>query len=84
MNPSDPNPSDPNPNRAMPDAGRRKALGCLAAWPVVTRIFKAEWAVDWSGVALLVLGAAVLAALGGLLATLHALAKRPAAALRTE
>ena len=59
-------------------------LGCLAAWPVVTRIFKAEWAVDWSGVALLVLGAAVLAALGGLLATLHALAKRPAAALRTE
>lgn len=59
-------------------------LGCLAAWPVVTRIFKAEWAVDWSGVALLVLGAAVLAALGGLLATFHALAKRPAAALRTE
>jgi len=32
VNPSDPNPSDPNPNRAMPDAGRRKALGCLAAW----------------------------------------------------
>lgn len=60
------------------------ALGCLAAWPVVTLVFKAEWAVDWSGVVLLVLGAAVLAALGGLLATLHALAKRPAAALRSE
>lgn len=60
------------------------ALGCLAAWPVVTQVFKADWAVDWSGVVLLVLGAAVLAALGGLLATLHALAKRPAAALRSE
>lgn len=59
-------------------------LGCLAAWPVVTRVFKADWAVDWSGVALLVLGASVLAALGGFFATLHALAKRPAAALRTE
>lgn len=26
------NPSDQNPNRNAPDAGRRKALGCLAAW----------------------------------------------------
>ncbi|MET3525096.1 ABC transporter permease [Phenylobacterium koreense] len=59
-------------------------LGCLAAWPVVTQIFKAQWAVDWSGVFLLVFGAALLAGLGGLFATLHALAKRPAAALRTE
>lgn len=60
------------------------ALGCFAAWPVVTQIFKAQWAVDWSGVFLLVFGAALLAALGGLLATLHALARPPAAALRTE
>lgn len=59
-------------------------LGCLAAWPVVTQIFKAQWAVDWSGVFLLVFGAALLAALGGLFATLHALARRPAASLRTE
>ena len=59
-------------------------LGALAAWPVVTQVFKADWAVDWSGVAALVLGAALLAALGGLLASLHALAKRPAAALRAE
>lgn len=60
------------------------ALGCLAAWPVVTQVFKAEWAVDWSGVFLLVFSAALLAGLGGLLATLHALARPPAAALRTE
>jgi len=59
-------------------------LGAVAAWPVVTQVFKADWAVDWSGVAALVLGAALLAGLGGLLASLHALAKRPAAALRTE
>lgn len=59
-------------------------LGALAAWPIVTQVFKADWAVDWSGVAALVLGAALLAALGGLLASLHALAKRPAAALRAE
>lgn len=60
------------------------ALGAVAAWPVVTQVFKADWAVDWSGVALLVFGAALLAGLGGLAASLHALAKRPAAALRTE
>lgn len=60
------------------------ALGCLAAWPVVTLVFKADWAVDWTGVAALVGGAAVMAGLGGVLASLHALAKRPAAALRAE
>ena len=59
-------------------------LGAIAAWPVVTQVFKADWAVDWTGVAALILGAALLAGLGGLLASLHALAKRPAAALRTE
>ena len=60
------------------------ALGALAAWPVVTQVFKAQWAVDWSGVFLLVSGAALLAGLGGVAASLHALARRPAAALRTE
>ncbi len=60
------------------------ALGCLAAWPVVTLVFKADWAVDWTGVAALVGGAALMAGLGGVLASLHALAKRPAAALRAE
>ncbi len=59
-------------------------LGCLAAWPVVTLVFKADWAVDWTGVGALVGGAALLAGLGGVLASLHALAKRPAAALRAE
>lgn len=60
------------------------ALGCLAAWPVVTLVFKADWAVDWTGVVAIVFGAALLAGLGGLLATLQALAKRPAATLRAE
>ncbi|MFN3513384.1 MAG: ABC transporter permease [Phenylobacterium sp.] len=60
------------------------ALGAVAAWPVVTQVFKADWAVDWSGVAALVAASAVLAGLGGLLAALQALARRPAATLRAE
>ncbi|MDP3852494.1 ABC transporter permease [Phenylobacterium sp.] len=59
-------------------------LGAIAAWPVVTLVFKADWAIDWGGVAALVGGAALLAGLGGLLASLQALAKRPADALRAE
>lgn len=60
------------------------ALGYAAAWPVVVLVFKAHWSVDWSGVAALVGGAALIAALGGLAASLQALSKRPAAALRAE
>lgn len=59
-------------------------LGAVAAWPVVTQVFKSDWAMDWTGVAALVAGAALLAGLGGLLASLQALAKRPAATLRAE
>jgi len=40
--------------------------------------------VDWSGVAALVGAAMLLAGLGGLLAALRALAKRPAPVLRAE
>jgi putative ABC transport system permease protein len=60
------------------------ALGYAAAWPVVVRVFKAQWSVDWAGVAALVGGAAALAALGGLLAAAQALSQRPAGALRSE
>lgn len=60
------------------------ALGYAAAWPVVVLVFKAHWSVDWSGVAALVGGAALIAAVGGLAASLQALSKRPAAALRAE
>jgi putative ABC transport system permease protein len=60
------------------------ALGYLAAWPVVVRIFEVHWSVDWQGVAALTGGAAVLAGIGGLLAALQALSKRPAPALRAE
>ncbi|WP_304176223.1 ABC transporter permease [Phenylobacterium aquaticum] len=58
-------------------------LGYLAAWPVVTLVFKAHWSVDWAGVCALVAGAALIAGLGGLAASLQALSKRPAEALRT-
>jgi putative ABC transport system permease protein len=60
------------------------ALGCAAAWPVVTKTFQIPWSVDWAGVAALVGGAALLAAIGGLIAAFQALAKRPAPALRAE
>jgi putative ABC transport system permease protein len=59
-------------------------LGYAAAWPVVVKVFEAEWSVDWTGVVTIILGAAALAAGGGLLAALHALAKRPAPVLRAE
>ena len=57
-------------------------LGVAAAWPVVVEVFQATWSVDWGGVAALVLGAVLLAGIGGTLAALHALAKRPAPVLR--
>lgn len=58
-------------------------LGAAAAWPVVVKVFEARWAVDWSGVAALIAGAALLTGLGGLIAALQALAQRPAPVLRT-
>ena len=60
------------------------ALGYAAAWPVVTKVFRIGWAVDWSGVAALVGGATLLAAGGGLVAAFVALAQRPAPVLRAE
>jgi putative ABC transport system permease protein len=57
-------------------------IGALAAWPVVTQVFEAEWSVDWTGVALLLGGAAAVAGAGGVLAALQALSKRPAPVLR--
>jgi putative ABC transport system permease protein len=60
------------------------ALGYAAAWPVVVKVFEAEWSVDWAGVAALLAGAAVVAGLGGLAAAFQALSKRPAPALRAD
>ena len=60
------------------------ALGYAAAWPVVVRVFEAQWSVDWGGVAALLGGASGLAALGGLMAAFQALSRRPAPALRSE
>jgi putative ABC transport system permease protein len=58
------------------------ALGYAAAWPVVVKVFEAHWRVDGAGLAALLIGAATLAGLGGLLAAFQALSKRPAPALR--
>lgn len=60
------------------------ALGLLAAWPVVVKVFEASWSIDWAGVFALVGAAAGIALLGGVLAALQALSKRPAPVLRSE
>ena len=60
------------------------ALGFAAAWPVVVKVFEASWSVDWSGVMVLLAGAAGLSTAGGLLAAALALAQRPAPVLRAE
>jgi putative ABC transport system permease protein len=60
------------------------ALGGAAAWPVVTRVFRIDWSVDWSGVVALVAGAAAVAGIGGLVAAFVALSGRPAPVLRAE
>jgi putative ABC transport system permease protein len=60
------------------------AFGAAAAWPVVVKVFQARWSVDWTGVAALTGGAAVLTGAGGALAALQALARRPAPVLRGE
>jgi putative ABC transport system permease protein len=60
------------------------ALGYVAAWPVVVKVFRVHWGVDWQGLGALLGAAALLAALGGLIAAFHALAKRPAPALRAD
>jgi putative ABC transport system permease protein len=58
------------------------ALGYAAAWPVVTQVFSAHWSVDWTGVVVLVAGAAAVAGAGGLVAAIIALSRRPAPVLR--
>ena len=60
------------------------ALGYAAAWPVVVKVFKAQWSLDWAGVAALLAAAALVSGAGGLLAAFQALSKRPAPALRAD
>ncbi|CAN5534340.1 FtsX-like permease family protein [soil metagenome] len=60
------------------------ALGFAAAWPVVVKVFEASWSVDWSGVIILLAGAAGLSTAGGLLAAALAMAQRPAPVLRAD
>jgi putative ABC transport system permease protein len=60
------------------------ALGFAAAWPVVVKVFEATWSVDWRGVLILMVGAAALAMVGGLIAAALALSQRPAPVLRGD
>ena len=60
------------------------ALGYAASWPIVVKVFETAWSVDWAGVAVLIIGAAGLATIGGLLAALAVLSRRPAPILRSE
>jgi putative ABC transport system permease protein len=60
------------------------ALGFAAAWPVVVKVFEATWSVDWRGVLILMVGAAGLAMIGGLIAAALALSQRPAPVLRGD
>lgn len=59
------------------------ALGYAAAWPVVVLVFRATWRFDWTGVLALAATSTALAVASGLLAAAQALARRPAAALKT-
>ena len=59
-------------------------LGAAGAWPVVTLAFKATWSMNWTGVVLLLASATGVAALGGGVAALHALSRRPAPVLRSD
>lgn len=59
-------------------------LGFAAAWPVVVKVFEADWSVDWGGVLVLLAGAASLATIGGLIAAGLALSQRPAPVLRGD
>jgi len=60
------------------------ALGAAGAWPIVTLVFKAQWSLDWGGIILLLAGATGLAGLGGGIAAVQALSKRPAPVLRAQ
>lgn len=59
-------------------------IGAAGAWPVVTLVFKTTWSVDWTGIVLLMIGATAVAAVGGGIAAIHALSRRPAPVLRSN
>ncbi len=59
-------------------------IGGAAAWPVVVKVFEASWSIDWGGVAALIGAVALLTGVGGLIAALQALARRPAPVLRAD
>ncbi len=64
--------------------GSGAALGALAAWPIVTLVFKFGWSVDWPALASVLVAVAVLCAAAGAAAAGVALSARPAATLRAR
>lgn len=59
-------------------------LGTAAAWPVVVKVFKFGWSVDWAALAVMLAGVGAFCALSGAIAATAALAHRPAPTLRAE
>ena len=59
------------------------ALGSLAGWYAIVRVFELAWAPDWGVVGVTLLAGALVTLVLGLLGALPALAARPAQALRT-
>jgi putative ABC transport system permease protein len=60
------------------------ALGAAAAYPVVTAVFHTRWAIDWSGIVVILAAVAAAAAVAGGIGAYLALARRPAPVLRAE
>jgi putative ABC transport system permease protein len=59
-------------------------LGAAAAWPVITLVFHTHWAVDWTGIVVVLAAVAAVGVCAGAVAAFAALARRPAPVLRTE
>lgn len=57
--------------------------GSLAAWPVVTQQFEAQWAMPWGSVGLVAISAVAAAAIGGWIVGRVTLSHPPARILRT-
>ena len=58
-------------------------MGVGAAWPVVTRVFEAEWIMPWGAILIVSSFAILAAALGGIIVGITTLAHPPARVLRS-
>ncbi|MDJ0919893.1 MAG: FtsX-like permease family protein [Henriciella sp.] len=59
------------------------AIGLIAAWPVVTQQFEAQWTLPWISVGVILVVAAFVSAAGGLVVGMRTLAHPPMRVLRS-